>query len=111
MDEYKIKITNQAKEHLHLIKNYISLEFKEPETTKKMISLLKENMKKLSFMPHRIKCIDEKPWGDLGFRKIRVKNYYVYFWVEESTKTVYIISVVYTRMNQERQFERMDYPV
>lgn len=39
MDEYKVKITSQAKEHLHLIKNYISLEINEPETAKKMLAL------------------------------------------------------------------------
>jgi len=78
MDEYRVKITSQAKEHLHLIKNYISLEIKEPETAKKMLALLKENMKKLSFMPYRVKCMDEQPWRELGFRKIRVKNYFTF---------------------------------
>ena len=29
--------------------------------------------------------VDEKPWQDLGFRKIRVKNYYIYFWLPEET--------------------------
>ena len=110
MDEYRVKITSQAKEHLHLIKNYISLESKEPETAKKMLALLKENMKKLSFMPYRVKCMDEQPWRELGFRKIRVKNYYIYFWVEEETKTVHIISVIYTRMDQDRQLKEIKIP-
>lgn len=37
-------------------------------------------------MPQRIKNIDEEPWGSYGFRKIRVKNYYVYFWINEEKK-------------------------
>ncbi len=110
MGEYKVKITNQAKEQLRLIKNYISLGIKKPETAKKMLALLRENMKKLSFMPSRVKCIDEQPWGELGFRKIRVKNYYIYFWVEEEAKTVHIISVVYTRMDKERQLKEIEIP-
>ncbi len=108
MDEYKVRITEQAKEHLDLIKSYIASELKEPQTAKKMLALLKENMKSLSFMPHRIKCIDEEPWGNFGFRKIRVKNYYIYFWVEEESKIVHIIAVVYTRMDQKRQLEKMN---
>lgn len=110
MDEYKVKITSQAKEHLHLIKNYISLEINELETAKKMLALLKENMKKLSFMPYRVKCINEQPWSKLGFRKIRAKNYYIYFWVEKETKTVHIISVIYTRMDQNRQLKDIKIP-
>lgn len=56
-------------------------------------------------MPHRIKCIDEQPWRDLGFRKIRIKNYYVYFWINE--KEVVIIAVAYVRMNQAKQLEML----
>lgn len=108
MGEYKVRITDQAKEHLNLIKSYIVSEINEPQTAKKMLALLKENMKNLSFMPYRIKCIDEQPWGSLGFRKIRVKNYYIYFWVEEESKIVHIIAVVYTRMDQKKQLGKMN---
>ncbi|MBS4899895.1 MAG: type II toxin-antitoxin system RelE/ParE family toxin [Clostridiales bacterium] len=108
MGEYKVRITDQAKEHLNLIKSYIVSEINEPKTAKKMLALLKENMKNLSFMPYRIKCIDEQPWGSLGFRKIRVKNYYIYFWVEEESKIVHIIAVVYTRMDQKKQLGKMN---
>ena len=73
MDKYKIKLTKQAKEHLTLIREYIATELKEPGIAKKMLELLKSEMHSLETMPHRIKCIDEKPWQDLGFRKIRVK--------------------------------------
>lgn len=108
MGEYTVRITDQAKEHLSLIKSYIALEIKEPQTAKKILALLKENMKNLSFMPYRIKCIDEQPWGSLEFRKIRVKNYYIYFWVEEEAKIVHIIAVVYTRMDQKNSWEKMN---
>ena len=73
MDKYKIKLTKQAKEHLTLIREYIATELKEPGIAKKMLELLKSEMHSLETMPHRIKCIDENPWQDLGFRKIRVK--------------------------------------
>ena len=73
MDKYKIKLTKQAKEHLILIREYIATELKEPGIAKKMLELLKSEMHSLETMPHRIKCIDENPWQDLGFRKIRVK--------------------------------------
>ena len=73
MDKYKIKLTKQAKEHLTLIREYIATELKEPGIAKNMLELLKSEMHSLETMPHRIKCIDENPWQDLGFRKIRVK--------------------------------------
>ena len=35
MDEYKIKVTRQAKEHLALIREYIATELKEPLIAKR----------------------------------------------------------------------------
>ncbi|MBE0297045.1 hypothetical protein IHE59_07000, partial [Gardnerella vaginalis] len=38
---------------------------------------------------------DWQPWGNLGFRKIRVKNYYIYFLVDENRKEIQILAVIY----------------
>lgn len=64
-------------------------------------------MLSLSTIPQRIKCIDEKPWGNLGFRKIRVKNYFIYFLINEDRKEVHIIAIIYTRKDQENQLEQL----
>ncbi|WP_040327243.1 type II toxin-antitoxin system RelE/ParE family toxin [Fannyhessea vaginae] len=107
MDEYKIKVTRQAKEHLALIREYIATELKEPIIAKRILELLKLEMMSLQTMPYRVKCIDEQPWGELGFRKIRVKNYYVYFCVDESRKEVQILAVIYVRRDQAKQLEQL----
>ena len=107
MDEYKIKVTRQAKEHLALIREYIATELKEPIIAKRILELLKSEMMSLQTMPYRVKCIDEQPWGELGFRKIRVKNYYVYFWVDENKREVQILAVIYARRDQATQLEQL----
>ena len=45
--------------------------------------------------------------GELGFRKIRVKNYFVYFCVDESRKEVQILAVIYARRDQATQLEQL----
>ena len=107
MDKYKIKITSQAKDHLRLIQEYIAIELKVPSIAKKMLELLKSEMYSLETMPNRIKCIDEKPWQDLGFRKIRVKNYYIYFWIDDKKKEVHIVAIIYVKMDQGRQLIKL----
>ncbi len=94
-------------EHLKAIRDYIAITLHEPGTAKKMIKLLHERIEELSSMPERIRTIDEQPWGSYGIRKIRVKNFYVYFWVNEEKKQVQIIAVIYVRMDQVKQLERM----
>lgn len=108
MEKYTIKITDQAKEHLSLIKDYIVFELKQPKLAKNILNLLKEGMLSLTSMPQRIKCIDENPWRDLGFRKIRVKNYYIYFWINDEKKEVQIIAVIYVKMNQPDQLSKIE---
>ena len=107
MDEYKIKVTRQAKEHLALIREYIATELKEPIIAKRILELLKSEMMSLQTMPYRVKLIGEQPWCELGFRRIRVKNYYVYFCVDESRKEVQILAVIYVRRDQAKQLEQL----
>ena len=107
MTQYKIRITRQAKYHLQGIRDYIIDTFLEPDTAKKIISLLKAKMKSLGDMPERIKTIDEEPWGSIGFRKILVKNYYIYFWINKEKMQVQILAVIYVKRNQIRQLEKM----
>ena len=107
MDEYKIKVTRQAKEHLALIREYIATELQAPIVAKRMLELLKSEMMSLQTMPYRVKLIGEQPWCELGFRRIRVKNYYVYFCVDDSRKEVQILAVIYVRRDQTKQLEEL----
>ncbi|UQA79684.1 type II toxin-antitoxin system RelE/ParE family toxin [Gardnerella vaginalis] len=107
MDEYKIKVTRQAKEHLALIREYIATELQAPIVAKRMLELLKSEIMSLQTMPYRVKLISEQPWCELGFRRIRVKNYYVYFCVDDSRKEVQILAVIYVRRDQTKQLEEL----
>ena len=107
MDEYKIKVTRQAKEHLALIREYIATELQAPIVAKRMLELLKSEMMSLQTMPYRVKLISEQPWCELGFRRIRVKNYYVYFCVDDSRKEVQILAIIYARREQAKQLEEL----
>jgi len=46
-------------------------------------------------MPKRIKTVDEQPWKDIGLRKTRVKNYYIYFLVDDEEMAVKVNAVIY----------------
>ena len=48
-----------------------------------------------------------QPWGELGFRRIRVKNYYVYFCVDENKREVQILAVIYAIRDQAMQLEQL----
>ena len=109
MTKYRVKVTGQAKMHLKGIKEYIAFELLAPETARNMMKALRQSIHSLSNEPYRIKTIDEEPWGSRGIRKIRVKNYYIYFWINEDNKRVYVTAVIYVARDQEDQLSKISF--
>lgn len=107
MDKYKIKLTKQATEHLQIIRDYISIELKASDAAKNMLKILKKKIFSLETMPQRIKCVNEKPWHDLGFRKLKVKNYYIYFWIDENKRTIQINAIIYIKRDKNNLLEQL----
>ena len=107
MKTYTVRITRQAREHLRGIKKYITDELLAPEAAQNMIALLKKEIKSLDKLPERIKLTDEEPWRSEGIHRMRVKNYYVYFWIEDENSKVQVTSVIYVARDQAAQLTLM----
>lgn len=54
-------------------------------------------------MPERIKLTEEEPWRSRDVHRMRVKNYYVYFWIDEVNSKVQITSIIYVAREQANQ--------
>lgn len=111
MAKYRVKVVRQARSHLQGIKEYIAFELLAPETARNMLILLSQSMHSLSDEPYRIKTIDEEPWGSQGIRKIRAKNYYIYFWIDEEKMRVYVTAVVYVGRDQKEQLKKLTFEI
>ena len=105
--KYTVRITRQARDHLKAIKQYIAEELMAPEAASNMIAILKDEIKSLEKMPERIKFTEEEPWRSEGVRRMRVKNYYIYFWIDEGNSKVQITAVIYVARDQAKQLEKM----
>ncbi len=51
---------------------------------------------------------EEEPWCSEGVRRMRVKNYYVYFWIDEENSKVQVTSIIYAARDQAVQLEYME---
>ena len=107
MKTYTVRITRQAREHLRGIKKHIAEELLAPEAAKNTIAAIKQEIKSLDKMPERIKLTEEEPWRSEGIHRMRVKNYYVYFWIDEENSKVQVTSVIYVARNQVGQLVLM----
>ena len=74
----------------------------------KMLDILAEEIFSLNQFPNRVLLTDEESWRSQGIRKLLVKNFLVYFWVDEEAKKVQVIGIVYARRDQRHQLSNLD---
>lgn len=103
MNVYQVKLTQQADMQFEETAYYIAVELSNPDASEKLVDEIFDGAEKLSFNPEKYRTIDEQPWGQKGVRKKRVKNYYVYYWIDIEESTVWIIGVVFIGRDQ-REF-------
>ncbi len=97
---YEVKLTTQAIEQIKETVQYISKTLLEPETARKWADTLQIEIEKLDFMPYRYPLTEEEPWRAKGIHKMSVKNFLVYYLVDEVKKIVWITAVLYGRRDQ-----------
>ena len=81
----------------------------ERQTAIRMLDTLEKEILSLSTLPNRVALTEEEPWHSAGIRKLSVKNYLVYSWVNEDQKQVQITAVVYGRRDQRNVLQNMKY--
>ena len=105
--QYEVKITRHSEQSMREIGVYIAFDLMESETAVKMLKTFQSEISKLATMPQRVHLTPEEPWHGLGVRRLRIKNYYAYFWVDETKFKVQIMDFVYVGRDQEKQLEKM----
>ena len=107
-DSYVVEITPYAESALREIRQYIAVNLQSPQNAISTLSAIRKEIKSLCFMPARIALTPDEPWGTEGIHRMQVKNFYVYFWINEAKKFVQVINVVYVRRDQKAQLSQMD---
>ena len=102
MDSYEIIMTPDATIDLIELRDYIADVLFAPDTALNYIRAIRAEIGKLEELPGRIKAIDEEPWHTRGIRRIIAKNFFVYFRIDEQTKRVYILNIIYGKRDQLR---------
>ena len=98
--EYSVKLTPHAIVQIQETIAYISKVLLVPETARAWSDYLQKEIAGLSTMPERFSAVDEEPWRSRGYRKMPVKNFIVYYYADDETKTVWVTAVVYGRRDQ-----------
>lgn len=84
---------------------YISRTLKAPEAADRLLGEVEKNILSLNYMPKRVALISEEPWRSHGIHKMPVKNFNIYFTVNDKLKEVIIIAVIYGKRDQLEQLK------
>jgi len=103
MNIWKVVYTEQAKNDLRDIYEYIAFSLLEPEIAKKLTKRIMETAEKLHEMPLRCRLYEKEPWRSQGLRVLTVDNYIVFYLPVEEKETVAIIRIMYGGRNIENQ--------
>lgn len=105
---YVVKITSQAEEQIQEIIYYIIRELKAPDAAIHLLDALEDSFASLTQFPQRVALIDEEPWHTNEIHRLPVKNFLIYFWIDEDNMRVQITAVIYKKRDQLRQLAQMD---
>ena len=109
MDSYEVIMTSDAVSDLMEIRDYIADVLLVPETALSYIRLVRQEIAKLEYMAAGIAPVPDEPWHSRGLRKIMAKNFYVYYRIDEDSKRVYVMNIIYTKRDQLKQINKMKF--
>lgn len=87
---YNVKITSQAEEQMQEITYYIAHELKAPDAALNLLNTLEHSIASLSQYPQRVALINEEPWHTKGIHRLPVKNFLIYFWIDNKNMKVQV---------------------
>ena len=96
---YKIIVTAPAQKDLQNAVSYISNELKNKQAAFNLIDLVEETVKSLTDMPERYAVVDDEILSREGFRFIQIKNYLMFYTINERKKTITVVRVLYHKMD------------
>ena len=107
MDSYEVIMTPDAVTDLVELRDYIADVLLVPETALTYIRVIREAISKLEYMAASIAPVPEEPWYSRGIRKINIKNFHVYYRIDEREKRVYVLNIIYNKRDQLRMLAQM----
>lgn len=96
---YQLEFLPTAQRDLIEIVQYISRELNNPASAKELAGELISSAEKLRDFPYMYPVYYPIRALKREYRKLPVKNYLLFYWVDEQEKTITVARVIYARRN------------
>ncbi len=97
MANYRVDVSEPAENDLRNIVRYITAQLTAPMTASEMMYTVEEAIAGLAVMPQKYPPVTDERLAMIGFRKLIVKSYIVFFTIDEKSKVVDVGRILYAR--------------
>lgn len=97
MKKYKVYVSEPAENDLRDIVRYISAQLAAPTSAMNMMNDISLAIENLAEMPQRFPPVTDERLRLLGYRKLIVKNYIVFYTIDEPSMAVDVERILYAR--------------
>ncbi len=105
---YKLEYLPVARQDFIEIVSYISKDLKNPQTAQQLVDKLTDTVENILSFPYA--CSAYIPIRTLKheYRKLILKNYIVFYWVDNSKQLVTIARVIYAQRDYRRMLDNSE---
>lgn len=98
---YRILYSPESLDDVRNIGAYIRDELGSPQAAKGLVSKIRDTIRNLSTMPLRHPVVGWEPWRSAGVRRVTVGNHTIFYLVDQDSREVRVLRVLYGRMDFE----------
>ena len=96
---YRLKISKLYKEDTSSCYDYIKHELEAPMAANNLKKEIREKINKIKDNPNIRPLVQDKYLALLGFRSINVKNYVIFYIIEDDNKCIKMVRFLHSRRN------------
>ncbi len=102
MKKYRVEISEVAEQDLENIISYLRYNLAGDIIADKYKILFKQELKELQNVAGNMPILDEKLTGHKGVRKISVRNYIIFYIVDEENSKAFVLRIGHAFMDWEK---------
>lgn len=102
MKKYKIKISETAMQDLENIISYLKYDLAGDIISDKYKLLFKQELKRLEDIAESMPILDGSLTGHKNIRKINVRNYIIFYTIDEKNSEAFVVRIGHAFMDWEK---------
>ena len=99
---YQLKFLELAKNDFDNIINYVMYDLNNKTAAENLIMRFEKELNYILEYPYWNSTIQSSKGLDNNYRKTKVKNYYIFYTIDEGNKTIIIVRVIYIKRNIDK---------